>query len=331
MSQDADAREQFTQELLELHRHAGSPSIEKIVSLCTTRMPAQGTVHNLLTGRGTKAPDWDVVSDVVRAMIKYARQKGRDLGDYETDVDGWWKHRHTELEHALEQAGRDRVSQKKRTLAELGQLVKVHRKSGALPTLGDVLNGDFTDWPGFPGLASRAYASRPAFDDDIRAALDSAAEPWPFILVYGNKRSGKSTSAWRAAESYVDPVTVLLVPRNGQALAAIAHLNGLAKAVGAPILIWADALSSDDMNQLTQEITDRLSEIGIVIGTISADSVDEILKDDSRRDLTIARAAFIRAQRVHLPYDRVIVAEPENEDVDPPASGDINMMQVRST
>ncbi|MEU8804925.1 hypothetical protein [Spirillospora sp. NPDC048819] len=79
---------QFAEELRELKRVCGAPPLNEIKRR-TTAQPSTSTISVLLAGRGARAPRWDLVSDVVTAMIAYARERGLKL-DVHVHESGVW-------------------------------------------------------------------------------------------------------------------------------------------------------------------------------------------------------------------------------------------------
>ncbi|WP_156765321.1 tetratricopeptide repeat protein [Mycobacterium sp. 1245852.3] len=98
----ADARTWFINELLRLHRFAGEPHLRDLAKMNSKLKTT--TVSNLLTGKGVRTPDWDLVQAFVEACLKYSTQDGRRrsvevsmLSDIEM-----WRYRHAQLSEWLD-------------------------------------------------------------------------------------------------------------------------------------------------------------------------------------------------------------------------------------
>ncbi|MFD8799956.1 hypothetical protein [Streptomyces atroolivaceus] len=273
------------------------------------------------------------MSDIVTAMVAYARERGLLLDARTADTKEWRK-RHEVLVRDMERTAAAQSARLSILLADFSVLPPNQVRQPPFPTL-DELAGD---WDGRPEPAGNVYLPRPDFDEELRAALASPTAPYPFLLVYGDQGAGKSTSAWKAVDEVLRPETQVLVPRDGNALAALAEVDDLSSIAAPPALIWADGLIAEDLDCLNREAVDRLVAKAFIVATVSADDCAAIL-DAPRDQMPVARAALRRAYLLHLPYEPEIVeqatlnsyggAVPTDEDEIGDAAVDADMMLLR--
>jgi tetratricopeptide (TPR) repeat protein len=330
----ASSMSRFAEELRELKRRAGGPALSEIRKR-TKDQPAVATISVLLAGGGRRAPRWELVSDVVAAMAAFAREHRLELGTSAKDLLEEWRRRHALLVEAIEQAESDQATRLKSLLAEFSVLPADQISRPPFHTLGELT----ANWGNQPGPAGGEYLLRAAFDEELRAALTPPAPPYPFLLVYGDDRVGKSTSAWTAVAETVDPQTKVLVPRDGSTLADLAAAADAPAIMTGPTLIWADGLTASDLDHLTRETLDRLAGTALIVATISAEDCAAIL-DAPRDRYPFARTALRTAYRLHLPYDPEIdeqVKLRSSGEILPPEvaeisdAGDAEMMVLRLT
>lgn len=317
MSSD-DALKQFISELLELKLHAGSPPLREIIKCCDVTPPGEPkpsppTLSNLFTCNITRPPRWELVYAVVTGLCGCAAARNLTLNSRERETT-WWKRRHERLmsdltgsEPRIKSAGRDAV------LAGLRPRVKTWN-GNSLPTLAALSEDAAASRNGVSPALANSYIPRPEFDEEMQLALQSPAEPFPFLLVYGDAGAGKTASAWNAIQVALDPRTEVIVPRGGKALAEIAFIPDASSAIQAPALIWADGISAGDMEYLTDEILEQLSSFAIVIGTISAYDCGAILNASGSRAMPVARTAVGRAYPIYIPLDPTIPERLANLD-----------------
>ncbi|EST18758.1 hypothetical protein M878_44495 [Streptomyces roseochromogenus subsp. oscitans DS 12.976] len=273
------------------------------------------------------------MSDVVTAIVAYARERDLKLDARTADTKEWRK-RHELLVQAMERAAAAQSARLSTLLAEFSVLPPNRVRQPPFPTLGELAS----DWDGRPEPAGGMYLPRPDFDEELRTALASQTAPYPFLLVYGDDGAGKSTSAWKAVDEVLRPETKVLVPRDGNALAALAEADDLSSIAAAPALIWADGLSAEDLDSLTRETVDRLVDTAFIVATVSANDCAAIL-DAPRDQMPVARATLRSAYLLHLPYEPEIVEQatlnsfggvvPTDADEIGDAAVDADMMLLR--
>jgi tetratricopeptide (TPR) repeat protein len=307
-----DALTQFIEQLMELKLHAGSPPLREISERCDGTKPSVANLSNLFTRNIQRPPRWELVFAVVTGLIKCAAVRDLPLNSQESDA-RWWRQLLERLErNYIDEKGR-RSSKRDGVLAELRQHVREWNGNRA-PTLVALSGARAAGRGGVPRTLGDAYVPRADFDEELQAALQAPADPFPFLLVYGDETAGKTTSAWNAVQATLDPRTEIIVPRGGQALAQIAFIPDVSAAIQVPALIWADGLTAEDMERLTGEVLERLSSFAIVVGTISSDDCGEILSATGSQSRPVAKAAFRRVYLIHLAYDPALAEEFGDEE-----------------
>ncbi|MCI4061921.1 hypothetical protein MRQ36_04810 [Micromonospora sp. R77] len=229
------------------------------------------------------------MDDVVRGLVVCAGEQALELEASLVDRDEW--SRRLQLVHA--ELEREKAQQGVRRRKLLDQFL--------------VLPADQVEcWTGRPAPAGGVYLPRPDFDEELRVALATPSSPYPFLLVYGEGGAGKSTAAWAAIVETLEPETKVLVPRDMSAIAALAHADDVATMTGR-LLIWADGVTSADLDRLTHETLELLAHRAFLVATISADECAAIL--DAHGTKPTARAALQRAYSVPLPYDPEVIEQ----------------------
>ncbi|GAB3712528.1 hypothetical protein GCM10027598_19130 [Amycolatopsis oliviviridis] len=292
----------FSESLRALKRHAGGPSFSEIKKL-TDRKPSSATLSALFAGSGKNAPRWDLVSDVVTAMLAYARQNRLNLDPRVADL-GEWRRNHELLVEAMEKAVADRAARQAALLTAFSVLPTDELRHPPFPTLDELTMA----WEGRPEPSGGVYLPRPDFDEELSEALASESAPYPFVLVYGDDGAGKSTSAWAAVVRVLDPSTKVLVPQDRNALAALAQAADLPTITNGPTLIWVDGMTAADLDRLTGEMLERLAGTAFIVATIAADDCATII-EGPRDWMPIARAALRSTYLLHLPYEPEIIEE----------------------
>jgi tetratricopeptide (TPR) repeat protein len=174
---------------------------------------------------------------------------------------------------------------------------------GSLPRLSsladDVLGPTRTR---YTARGAAPYVPRPAIDERLRAALASAGPPFPFVILVGPSKAGKSRSLVEAARAVFgdrDPPVAVLP--DGNRLADFACLDPPVRVASIPELLWLDAFSALDLNAFTPDVLDVLSRRFVIVGTTTN---TEWRRATSGSDaLRVARAITIRAVKVDIAFD----------------------------
>ncbi|GAA5177275.1 hypothetical protein GCM10023322_01620 [Rugosimonospora acidiphila] len=146
------------------------------------------------------------------------------------------------------------------------------------------------------------YVHRPDTDRQLAQLFAAGGPPFGLVIVVGASKAGKSRTAAhaaRAALSQVDPP--VLLPRNGEALAALMRLDQPIRLL-VPTLVWLDDLTATDLSHLTGEVLDIVARHGWLVATMTEDRWNAI-RNSSGDVAATARAALGRATKVELGFE----------------------------
>ena len=142
------------------------------------------------------------------------------------------------------------------------------------------------------------YVARGEADDEIRASLVKPGPAWPFVIVWGTSKAGKSRTLAQALRAAVvgDPIAIL--PRDGRAVAELVRL-GLGELVGhRPAVMVLDDLDLAGLEVLTTDLLNRVREWAVVAATMTAQRREEVLTTGSGVG-AVARAALATVSGEH--------------------------------
>jgi hypothetical protein len=128
----------------------------------------------------------------------------------------------------------------------------------------------------------RHRGSDPYVPREIDEQLDRALREWPFVLLVGDSKAGKSRTAYEAARRLTrdgvlyDPVVV--VPKRAAAVEKIFNLDPPLN-WPKPALLWLDNMSEGDLADLG--VLGQLADQVIVLGTITAAAYDRARNSES--------------------------------------------------
>ncbi|MER6514672.1 tetratricopeptide repeat protein [Nonomuraea sp. NPDC001636] len=164
---------------------------------------------------------------------------------------------------------------------------------GRLPALKELGDEQFGATPTrYTRSGNAPYIPRSPDDEKIRAALATPGPPFPFVLVWGPTKAGKSRILAEALRATLPDHTQVLNPVNGQALAELAHL-GLPFTDG-PALVYLDDLTVADLEALTAGVLDIVTGRAVLAATMTAKRRSQVLTSGGEITRT-ARAALARA------------------------------------
>ncbi|MEV1170719.1 tetratricopeptide repeat protein [Nonomuraea sp. NPDC049784] len=136
------------------------------------------------------------------------------------------------------------------------------------------------------------YIERIPDDEALRRVLSSSDLPHPFVLVWGATKAGKSRTLAEALFATLPSHTEVLIPTSGQALAEIVQ-TGLPFTADSPALVYLDDLTVTDLEALTANVLDVVTNRAVLAATMTAKRRSQALS--SGQDIThVARAALAR-------------------------------------
>ncbi|MED7928063.1 tetratricopeptide repeat protein [Nonomuraea sp. LP-02] len=136
------------------------------------------------------------------------------------------------------------------------------------------------------------YIERSPDDEELRTVLSSPGLPHPFVLVWGATKAGKSRTLAEALFAALPSHTEVLIPVSGQALAELVQA-GLPFTADSPALVYLDDLTVADLEALTVNVLDVVTNRAVLAATMTAKRRSQALS--SGQDITnVARAALAR-------------------------------------
>ena len=192
--------------------------------------------------------------------------------------------------HAV--AEQDRRAQREQTRREGVDRLLLLTSPGTLPRLSeladDVLGVTPTRYTAGNG---GPYVARRQADEAIRRLLSRQGPKYPFIVVWGSTKVGKSRTLVEALRAVFKGDTAVIVPRDGQALAELSRLGVEAMADRLPAVVVLDDLSPDGLEALTPSVLGHLREWAVIAATMTAQRRADVLQSGSKVG-AIARAAL---------------------------------------
>ncbi len=179
--------------------------------------------------------------------------------------------------------------------------------AGNLPRLSQLSDDVLGATPTRYTMAGDApYVPRPGHDAAIRALLAATRPPYPFVVVWGDTKSGKSRTVAEALRAVFvresgDPVVVL--PKDGAALAELSRIGLPVPDDGAPAIVLLDDLAPADLEALTPDVLDQVTSWAVIAATMTARQRNDVLRSGSEVG-TFARSALEhRSRQYELPSD----------------------------
>jgi tetratricopeptide (TPR) repeat protein len=179
--------------------------------------------------------------------------------------------------------------------------------AGNLPRLSQLADDILGATPTRYTMADKApYVARPEHDAAVRALLAVAGPPYPFVIVWGDTKSGKSRTLAEALRAVFlresrDPVVVL--PKGGAALAELSRIGLAIPDDGSPALVVLDDLDAADLEALTPDVLDRVTSWAVITGTMTARQRNDVLKTGSDVGAIARSALEHRSRQYELPSE----------------------------
>ena len=161
-----------------------------------------------------------------------------------------------------------------------------------LSELGDDLLGATPTRYSIEGNAP--YVPRPADDETIRSMLRQSGPPYPFVIVWGTTKAGKSRTLAEALRATFGGNVVVVLPRDAQALAELARLGVSELVDRRPAVVVLDDLDPAGLEALTAQVLDMIRGWAVIAATITAQRRADVLTTGSDVG-TVALAALAAA------------------------------------
>jgi tetratricopeptide (TPR) repeat protein len=213
-------------------------------------------------------------------------------------------------EHANEEQRRqlEREAAFKRQLRDQVDRLLAEGSSSRLPRLSELPDERLGVTPTLYTKEARApYVGRRTlqrdYDVDLRTLLAEPGPPYPFVVVWGTTKAGKSRTLAEAARAVFQDDPAVIIPQGGgQAVAELARLDLPVPEDSGTVIVWLDDLNPADLEALTSQAIDTLSQRAIIVATMTARRREEIKKTGGEVT-AVARMALSRAREFELPFE----------------------------
>jgi len=187
---------------------------------------------------------------------------------------------------------RDGAAEQERKRRNDADHLLVQGSTRRLPRLSDLADDVLGVTPTRYSIEGDApYVARPEADEKIRSLLAAPGPPYPFVIVWGTTKAGKSRTlaeALRAAFTH-DPAVV--VPRDGRALAAFARLEMDRLVDHQPVVVVLDDLDPAGLEMLTADVLAEVRSWAVIAATMTAQRRADVLASGGEVG-AVARAAL---------------------------------------
>lgn len=117
-------------------------------------------------------------------------------------------------------------------------------------------------------------------DAAIRRMLHSAGPPYPFVIVWGTTKAGKSRTLAEALRATFTDDPAVIVPRGGQALAELAR-HGIDGLLGdKPAVVVLDDIDPAGLGALTAEVLGLVRSWALIAATMTAKRRSDVETSD---------------------------------------------------
>ena len=186
--------------------------------------------------------------------------------------------------------------------AEATSLLRLPIRSGRLPRLAELGDVELGVTPTrYTASVEDEYVGRPTADALLRKVLACTESPFPFVVLHGDSKAGKSRTMIEAAR-HVWPHAPTVVPVDGQALAELTRLEPPLPLETSPAVVWLDDVSAADLDALTVTVLDAWSSRALIAATMTTMGYRNVMRTGSEVGAT-ARDALRRAVVQELPFD----------------------------
>lgn len=212
--------------------------------------------------------------------------------------------RKAELAAERERARRDReaelAAERERARRERVDQLLVQGSAAGLPRLSGVTNDVLGVTPTrYSGEGAAPYVRRREADAAIRGMLHSAGAPYPFVIVWGTTKAGKSRTLAEALRATFTDDPAVVVPRDGQALAELARKGIDSLVDNKPAVVVLDDLDPAGLGALTTEVLGLVRSWAVIAATMTAKRRSDVETSDGEVGRN-ARAALAASAQYDL-------------------------------
>jgi tetratricopeptide (TPR) repeat protein len=137
---------------------------------------------------------------------------------------------------------------------------------------------------------SSPYVPRGEADEKVRRLLADSGPPYPFVLLWGTTKAGKSRTLAEALRTVFPGDTVVIMPNDERALAELARLGIEDFIDRRPALVVLDDVDPSGLEYLTSQVLDTVREWAVIAATMTSQRRADVLKSGSQRIARIALA-----------------------------------------
>jgi tetratricopeptide (TPR) repeat protein len=193
--------------------------------------------------------------------------------------------REAELAAERERARGDReaelAAERERARCALVDQLLVQGSAAGLPRLSEVTNDVLGVTPTrYSGEGAAPYVRRREADAAIRGMLHSAGPLYPFVIVWGTTKAGKSRTLAEALRATFTDDPAVVVPRDGQALAELARQGIDSLVDNKPAVVVLDDLDPAGLGALTTEVLGLVRSWAVIAATMTAKRRSDVETSD---------------------------------------------------
>jgi tetratricopeptide (TPR) repeat protein len=186
------------------------------------------------------------------------------------------------------------IEQKQVELERIGKLI-ARGSSKQLPRLSELADDSFGVTPTRYSIAGQSpYIARRKEDDGIRSLLAIPGPPYPFVIVWGTTKVGKSRTLTEAIRAVFHDDSVVVLPRDALSLAEISRFGMESLVQSPPAVVVLDDLGPAGLEALTGDVLDSVRKWGVIAATMTAQRRADAYKTGGEAG-AVARAALASA------------------------------------
>ena len=186
--------------------------------------------------------------------------------------------------------------------AQVVNLLRIAPRDGRMPRLSELADDKLgATATRYTMTGNAPYVARPETEKALTQLFERTGPPWPFILLHGHSKAGKSRTLTEITRRHFEHAQVI-APKDGKALAALAQLEPELPLDGLPALIWLDDIIADDLGECTDAVLDTLLSRALIVGTSTTGRYHDIQRTGTEAT-AIAKAALQRANCRELPFE----------------------------
>jgi hypothetical protein len=189
---------------------------------------------------------------------------------------------------AEEEAERVRQEQARRELVD--RLLQ-SGSAAKLPRLSELTDVDLGATQTRYSMDNRApYVPRVDADEKVRRLLVNSGPPYPFVLLWGTTKAGKSRTLAEALRAVLAADSVVILPNDERALAELARLGVEDYIDRRPAVVVLDNVDPSGLENLTTQVLDMVRDWAVIAATMTSQRRADVLKSGSQK--RIARIAL---------------------------------------